>query len=122
MTTVILAIETVLLAVVLLFVVALLRSHAEILRRLSAIEEGSTGHRPAPPPVAVGDQRASDIAGVTLSGDALKLGLGPDSPTTLLAFLSSSCAACVPLWESLRAGASVPARLVPAHGVVDAHR
>jgi hypothetical protein len=111
MTTVLLVIETALLALVALFVVALLRSHAEILRRLAAIErrdpEGRTA--PAGAPMSAGVEPAKDIAGSTLAGDAVKLGLGPGSPTTLLAFLTSGCAACGPLWESLRNGAPVPA-------------
>jgi hypothetical protein len=112
MTTVLLVIEMALLALVALFVVALLRSHAEILRRLAAIErrdpeEGRTA--PAGAPMSAGVEPAKDIAGSTLAGDAVKLGLGPGSPTTLLAFLSSGCAACGPLWESLRHGAPVPA-------------
>lgn len=125
MTTALLALETALLAVVALFVVALLRSHAEILRRLAALEprdpeapaprdaagpltgEAAVGAPGLPPD---GEERAPDIAGRTLSGDAVKVRVGPGSPTTLLAFLSSGCAACGPLWEALHAHARVPAQ------------
>jgi hypothetical protein len=128
MTTALLAIETALLAVVALFVVALLRSHAEILRRLASLEPRDLDEREAP---ARGDaagsaarrevpeepgsprgggERAPDIAGRTLVGDAVKVRLGLGSPTTLLAFLSSGCAACGPLWEALHEHASVPAQ------------
>lgn len=109
MTTVLLVIETALLALVVLFVVGLLRSHAEILRRLAAVEgEGADGG--AVPERMVGASTdARDIVGETLAGDAVKVRLGPGSPTTLLAFLSSGCTACGPLWESLRRDAHVPA-------------
>ncbi|HWX46043.1 MAG TPA: hypothetical protein VNY52_12070 [Solirubrobacteraceae bacterium] len=112
MTTVLLVLETALLAVVAVFVVALLRSHAEILRRLAALEprdpeaEGQSGAPVASPD---GGERARDIAGRTLAGDAVKVRLGAGSPTTLLAFLSSGCAACGPLWDALHEHARVPA-------------
>ncbi|MHB8659903.1 MAG: thioredoxin domain-containing protein [Solirubrobacteraceae bacterium] len=102
--------EGVLLAVVMLFVVALLRSHAEILRRLGAIEDARPASAPAAPFSA--GSMARDLVGETLTGDGVKLALGArsSSPVTLLAFLSSGCASCHPLWAALRAGARVPAK------------
>ena len=47
-TTVLLVLETMLLALGVVFVVGLLRSHAEILRRLAAIEGGDPEGRSAP--------------------------------------------------------------------------
>jgi len=107
--TVLLLIETALLALVVVFVVGLLRSHAEILRRLAAVEgEGADGG--AVPERMVGASTdAFDIVGETLTGDSVKVRLGAGSPTTLLAFLSSGCAACGPLWESLDRDARIPA-------------
>jgi hypothetical protein len=96
--------DSALLALALLFIVALLRSHADILRRLAVLEDGGAG-APAPSAVRPQDVRlaaAADIAGVTLAGDSVKLSLGPGSPRTLLAFLSSGCAACGPLWDGMR--------------------
>jgi hypothetical protein len=93
-------IEGGLLALALLFVVALLRSHAEILRRLAALEGPEQTPRPA-----AGESGSESLAGQTLRGDAVKLALGAGAPRTLLAFLSSGCAACGPLWEGLREGA-----------------
>jgi hypothetical protein len=97
-------IETVLLVVALVYIVALLRSHADILRRLTALEDGAgvPGHARSVTPAGVGDLRAADISGITLDGDSVTLSLGPGSPVTLLAFLSSGCASCAPLWASLR--------------------
>lgn len=107
MTTVLISLESALLVLLTVFVIALLRSHADILRRLHAAEE-RLGGAPAPAPADPRGGAASDIAGETLSGDAAQLSLGSGSPATLLAFLSSGCAACVPLWEELRAGAEPP--------------
>ena len=73
------AVEGLLVALALLFVVALLRSHAEILRRLSRLEASARRDRRAP--VALAARRAGeggparDIAGQTLAGDAVKLSL-----------------------------------------------
>ncbi len=107
----------VLVAVLLLFVVALLRSHAEILRRLAGIEAGLDSGLPqdrldpSSPlevrPAAANLRRghtASDISGQTLGGDAVQLSLGSAAPPTLLAFMGTTCTACAPLWEGLHAG------------------
>ena len=101
--------ESVLLALLAVFVVALLRSHAEILRRLAAIEDRDPAGAATPAALATGAP-AYDLVGQTLMGDAAKLALGPGSPSTLLAFLGSGCGSCAPLWASLRSGeARVPA-------------
>jgi len=111
-TTVAIVIEGLLLALALLFVVALLRSHAEILRRLAELERSPAGLRPGAG--AGSDLGVSDIAGQTLAGDAVKISLGDGSPRTLLAFLSSGCTACGPLWSGLHGPLPLPseARLV----------
>jgi hypothetical protein len=109
--TIAIAAEGVLLALALLFVVALLRSHAEILRRLLALESGHgagpsaagtsvDGGLPYRPPASAATP-VSAVAGETLHGDAVKIALGPGAPRTLLAFLSSGCVACGPLWAGL---------------------
>lgn len=108
------ACETLLLVLLTLLVLALLRSHAEILRRLGPPE--SEGQGLPEPDVRSGAREACDIAGGTLAGDALVIGLGEDSPPTLLAFLSSGCAVCERLWEELRAGR--PAGLPPGTRLV----
>jgi hypothetical protein len=116
--TVVTIVETALLAVTVVFVVALLRSHAEILRRLATIE-GDTGQVDQAGPDELARKGAAggpapDIVGETLLGDAVKLALGTGSSRTLLAFLSSGCAACGPLWAGLRDGYTPPdgARLI----------
>jgi hypothetical protein len=98
------SVETVLLVLLVVLVAALLRSHAEILRRLGP--EGSDARGvPEPPPGARTDTVAPELVGVTPIGDAVKLAFhgGP----TLLAFLSSGCTSCGAFWEKL--GESRPA-------------
>jgi hypothetical protein len=116
MTTVLLALALGLAALLAVFVLALLRSHAEIIARLTTLErQGSLGPQQARSEQQfVGQAReprtaAPGIVGQTLAGDAVKLDLGEGSPTTLLAFLSSGCAACAPLWRDLHEGVATPA-------------
>jgi hypothetical protein len=94
----IVSVETVLLVLLVVLVAALLRSHAEILRRLGP--EGAEPPRlPDPPVGARRETSAPEIAGVTPTGDAIRLSLsgGP----TLLAFLSSGCTSCARFWATL---------------------
>jgi hypothetical protein len=92
------SVETVLLVLLIVLVAALLRSHAELLRRLGA--DGPDAPRlPEPAAGGRGDTVAPELAGVTPTGDAVKLAL-TGSPT-LLAFLSSGCASCAGFWETL---------------------
>jgi hypothetical protein len=100
-TTALVAGETVLLAVLALFVVALLRSHAEILRRLESFEAPQLPrHGEAP----TGTRSATDIDGRTPSGGARRIAMGAGRPDTLLAFLSSGCSACAGLVAELERG------------------
>lgn len=103
------ACETLLLVALTFLVVGLLRSHAEILRRIGP---GPAGGSPArdefaaesliPPPERRADLRPGrDIAGLTPSRDALKVALDEGSPPTLLAFLSSGCGVCDRFWQDL---------------------
>jgi hypothetical protein len=96
------SVETVLLVLLVVLVAALLRSHAEILRRLGP--EGDPGV-PAPPERIRTDTAAPELAGVTPTGDAVKLAFR--GTPTLLAFLSSGCTSCGAFWEKL--GDSRPA-------------
>jgi hypothetical protein len=99
--------ETVLLVLLLVLVAGLLRSHAEILRRLGPPEEHARdGARVPSPPLA--NERSRDgiipapIAGATPEGDAVTLDFtGPAAAPTLLAFLTSGCSTCMSFWETL---------------------
>jgi hypothetical protein len=107
-------IDTALLLVLTLLMVGLLRGHAELLRRTSADGDSSPdvpgdgsrsddSRRPnlirLPEPRIV-ETPAGDILGATIEGGASKIAMRSDR-NTLLAFLSSGCSACVPLWEGL---------------------
>jgi hypothetical protein len=102
------SIETVLLVLLVVLVAALLRSHAEILRRLGP--EGAPTRLPEPPSRAREDASAPEIAGVTPDGDAVKLAL--NGAPTLLAFLTSGCTNCARFWETL-GESRLPAGLQP---------
>ena len=105
--TIVVAAETLLLAVVGLFVVALLRSHAEILRRLEELAPQSP--LPQLRDRAAGLPKAPVLQGATPDGGARRIVLSP-GPDTLLAFLSTSCSTCLSLLESV-GEAALPAGL-----------
>jgi hypothetical protein len=101
----IVAAETVLLVVLLVLVAGLLRSHAEILRRLGpAGDQPEPGLAPPPAPTraAFSEGVAAMVSGATPGGDAITLAFdGPGSVPTLLAFLTSGCSICSGFWETL---------------------
>jgi hypothetical protein len=97
------SVETVLLVLLIVLVAALLRSHAELLRRLGP--DDAVPGVPDPPAGARTDTAAPELAGVTVTGDAVKLAF--HGTPTLLAFLSSGCTSCRGFWEKL--GDSRPA-------------
>ncbi|MEO8969715.1 MAG: hypothetical protein ABI355_18920 [Solirubrobacteraceae bacterium] len=104
MSTAIISVETILLLILLVLVAGLLRSHAEILRRLAAPPAPGTDARLAP---AVTPERqhgtpAPAIAGPTPDGDAISLQLAASGgDPTLLAFLTTGCSTCAGFWETL---------------------
>jgi hypothetical protein len=103
--SVLVSVETVLLVLLVVLVAGLLRSHAEILRRLGP--EAAPGAAAVPPPVpaARGDvpgRPAAALQGSTPAGDAVALDFSRGAGTlTLLAFLSSGCGTCATFWATL---------------------
>ncbi len=138
-------IQTVVVAVLLVLVVSLLKSHAAILRRLHEAGLGSepssgTGTDATPHGgVAMDDSQLRthpdvpglrdgtsgplvDVAGTSPKGSSVAIGIEGARHTTLLAFLSSSCTTCAAFWDAFAADPLLPggARLVvvtqgPAH-------
>jgi hypothetical protein len=113
--TALLTLALVLIVVLGVFVVALLRSHAEIVRRLALIERGESAGAESQESAAsrlstvpADGERPSPIVGRTLAGDSVKVDLAAVSGVTLLAFLTSGCSACEPLWRELGEGATAP--------------
>ena len=102
----IVSVETVLLVILVVLVAGLLRSHAEILRRLGP--PGSPTTEPASPITAIpgapprpSGAPAAPIAGSTPEADAVALDLAAPGGPTLLAFLSSGCSTCAAFWAGL---------------------
>lgn len=94
--TAVVTIETLLLVLLVLLVGGLLRSHAEILRRLDELQPGGTATA-AP---ARASTAAHDISGASLGGDAMHVGVTRPGTATLLAFLTSGCSTCAAFWEA----------------------
>jgi hypothetical protein len=99
----IVSVETLLLVLLLLLVAGLLRSHAEILRRLGppGAETESVIAPPAEFRRAV-EGPAPALSGPTPGGDMVTLDFaGGAAAPTLLAFLTSGCSTCAGFWETL---------------------
>jgi hypothetical protein len=111
--TVLVTIETIALVLLTLLVAGLLRSHAEILRRLAA-PEGPSGSPSIDPTTLAGRDAAParDIAGTTLAGEPVKLAVAGGGRGSLIAFLSSGCSTCGSFWDAFADGAEdmLPAR------------
>jgi hypothetical protein len=104
----VLVIEGVAIILLAILVVGLLRSNADVLRalhELGATEPGGTAsgrrHQHAAPER---EGSAPDVAGSTLTGSAVHVGVTGAQHPTLLAFLSTGCSACVGLWDGLKTG------------------
>ena len=110
------------LALVLLgvLVAGLLRSHAEILRRLHELDGGAGGSAPGefgpvdlefpvPPGRALPKATpgvstpAADVEGATPRGEAVRVAVAGTRHDTLLAFLSSGCLTCRTFWQAFTA-------------------
>jgi hypothetical protein len=122
-------IQTVVLALMLVLVVSLLKSHAAILRRLHAAGLGDDadvehdhdhGQAPVPstslrgiemddadlrthpdvPGLRDGSGPLVDVAGTSPKGSSVAIGIEGARHATLLAFLSSSCTTCRAFWDA----------------------
>jgi len=97
------SVETVLLVVLLVLVAGLLRSHAELLRRVGPAPDRDPA-LPQPPaaPRAGAALGAAPLQGTTPQGEPVALSFaGPSATPTLLAFLTSGCGTCAGFWETL---------------------
>jgi hypothetical protein len=102
-----LAIETVVLVLLTLLVAGLLRSHAEILRRLHALGAGIdpdaplSRRSPAVRPSTLDlSGAAADIDGTGLRDDVMHVSIVGTRHQTLLAFLTSGCLTCRDFWTA----------------------
>ena len=107
--TIVVLVQSIVLALLVFLVAGLLRSHAEVLRRLHELGAGLDPEERAPAPVALrprGDLPSSatlgaghDLSGTGLHDDAMLLPVRGVSHRTLLAFLSSGCLTCKTFWD-----------------------
>jgi hypothetical protein len=94
--------ETVLLVLLVVLVAGLLRSHAEILRRLGPPTQDQGVTPPVARARAAAELEAAPLSGTTPAGDALTLDFSsPGGKPTLLAFLTSGCSSCLSFWQTL---------------------
>ena len=108
--TALVIVEGVVIIVLALLVAGLLRSHADILKALHGLGVNMEHDHDQPdfnvqsgvmkPGDAVGSP-AHDISGAALDGGAVAMRLVGGEHSTLLAFLSSTCASCTILWATL---------------------
>jgi hypothetical protein len=116
MLTALVIVETIVLALLSVIVVAVLRSHAEILRRLPEPESDHADDGPAAGMVVLPDApaipkhlpsprrratEAHDISGTTLDADPVVVSMRSGA-NTVVAFLSTGCLTCRTFWEGLR--------------------
>ncbi len=99
----IVSVETLLLVVLVVLVAGLLRSHAEILRRLGPASDAEPPVGPPPSRArGEGDRAAPAVSGPTPAGEQITLAFdGAGSTPTLLAFLTSGCSTCARFWDTL---------------------
>ncbi len=121
--TALVIVETIVLALLAVVVVSLLRSHAELLRRLPAPDEEDHDHDHAhgaavpierspvlPSSLPQPTRRvteAHDVVGTTLGGDHVVVSAASGSDT-LFAFLSTGCLTCQTFWDGLQPAVRKP--------------
>jgi hypothetical protein len=105
--TVLVLVETVLLAVLTVLVAGLLRAYGTVLRRLHELDSGGGRRfelrpaRPDRPAEAAEFGPAHDIAGETVTGELVTTRVVGVEHDSLLLFLSSGCATCATFWTEL---------------------
>jgi hypothetical protein len=108
--TALVILEGIVILLLTVLVAGLLRSHAEILRRLHEMGAGEADHgtqglqlRPAGRATTV-----DAIAGATPSGGEASIALTGSRGLVLAAFLTSGCASCRIFWDAFRGGVALP--------------
>lgn len=104
--------EGVVIVLLVILVAGLLRSHADILRRLHALDGGaeSTGGRSDGLQVVNRNAKTVPpaVTGSSPAGASATVPLVDTRGMALVAFLSSGCTSCQPFWEAFRSGAPMP--------------
>ncbi|MFP3881782.1 MAG: hypothetical protein ACLFWH_05635 [Actinomycetota bacterium] len=107
--TAVVVIEAVVIVLLLALVAGLLKSHAEILRRLQRLDGNSeeTGTQRVRS-TGLGEAPVGEISGVDPNGSTVSVSLRHGKGETLLAFLSTGCASCQVFWDELSGRADMP--------------
>jgi hypothetical protein len=108
--TALVVLEGVVILLLAVLVAGLLRSHAEILRRLHELGAGEPTSSGGGLRVRRGGRSVElqSIAGTTPMGGEIGVALDGSRGLVLLAFLTSGCSSCRVFWEAFRAGAAMP--------------
>jgi hypothetical protein len=108
--TAVVVIEAVVIVLLLVLVAGLLKSHAEILRRLDRLGVGDDEPTRAQHlrTTGLGKVPAEEVTGVDPSGSTISVSLTHGHGETLLSFLSTGCASCRVFWEELAGGVDLP--------------
>lgn len=110
--TALVIVEAVVIVMLVILVAGLLKSHAEILRRLDSLgaAEDRADEARSRRPTTTGMQSApSDhLAGAAPDGSAVNVSLTHGDGETLLAFLSTGCASCLVFWEEFAGRPQLP--------------
>jgi hypothetical protein len=111
--TVLVLVETILLAVLAVLVAGLLRAYATVLRRLHALDGGGEFRVAAAPSVVTAREdwtEAHDVAGQSVAGEIVTTRVVGVEHDTVLLFLSSGCASCATFWDELSTPPHLPTR------------
>ncbi|CAN5860617.1 hypothetical protein BH23ACT5_BH23ACT5_01640 [soil metagenome] len=102
--TALVILQGVVIVLLVVLVAGLLKSHAEILRRLHALDGGETSSSRAEGLQISPLRRAAipdSVAGVDPSGASVSVSVRSSRGLVLLAFLSTGCSTCRPFWSAL---------------------
>lgn len=111
--TAVVIIEAVVIVLLLVLVAGLLKSHAEILRRLESLGAGANEPTRAQRlrTTGLGRAPANEISGVDPVGSMVSVSLTHGRGETLLSFLSTGCASCRVFWAELAGSPELPTSL-----------
>jgi hypothetical protein len=106
--TAVVIVEGVVIVLLLVLMAGLLKSHAEILRRLDGVGDVAADPARRLGTTGLGQAPNETITGLDVGGSATTVSLTHGRGETLLAFLSSGCASCRVFWEELAGSPSMP--------------
>lgn len=111
--TALVVIEGIVILLLVILVAGLLRSHADILRKLEALGAGEDSTQTARTSIARTPMRTEPVSVETISGptplgDVASVALTGSRGHVLVAFMSSGCKTCQTFWKAFRSGMDLP--------------